>query len=185
MFRKEIQSRPSQRSGYRGNTWCRVAVVAYRRRRPQRFDDLWRRRTGRLDRRIHDPLGAQEGSQALKTPPRTPLHRGLRAPDRQLVSWCGRLSACSSSVRSMRSHALPSPTAVAVSCRPRRGPLGQQMGQHAPQTPADPSRSRSREIRLKLCFTYRPGLITRRSQVRILPPVLHESPAECGAFDVA
>jgi hypothetical protein len=36
---------------------------------------------------------------------------------------------------------------------PDRGFLGQEMGQEPPQTPADPSRSRSRENRLKPCST--------------------------------
>jgi hypothetical protein len=38
-------------------------------------------------------------------------------------------------------------------CRRTSSSLGQQMGQHAPRISADPSRSRFRENRLKLCPT--------------------------------
>src|SRR4051812_1080052 len=41
------------------------------------------------------------------------------------------------------------------------------MGQEAPQTPADPSRSRSRENRLKPCPTYPSGSLVRAHNPRV------------------
>ena len=62
------------------------------------------------------------------------------------------------------------------------------MGQRAPRIPADSSVARSRETALGRAHVVqqdcRFGLITRRSQVRILPPLLEKAPLMRGFFFV-
>ena len=60
------------------------------------------------------------------------------------------------------------------------------MGQQAPQIPADPSRSRSGENRLKPCPTYPSGSLVRAHNPKVAgsnpAPAISRKPRKCGVF---